>query len=105
MTSPRCRSHRRSCDQRSPSTSPTSGSSMTTSTTPASPTRFDPTTADDARDVLEVMWTIRRFEEALEDLYSRGMLHGTNHLSIGQEAVAVGACSALQEGDLITSTH
>jgi acetoin:2,6-dichlorophenolindophenol oxidoreductase subunit alpha len=51
------------------------------------------------------MWTIRRFEEALEDLYSRGMLHGTNHLSIGQEAVAVGACSALEDGDLITSTH
>lgn len=51
------------------------------------------------------MWTIRRFEEALEDLYSRGMLHGTNHLSIGQEAVAVGACGALDEGDYITSTH
>ena len=51
------------------------------------------------------MWTIRRFEEALEDLYSRGMLHGTNHLSIGQEAVAVGVCGALEDGDLITSTH
>ncbi len=55
--------------------------------------------------MLVAMWTIRRFEEALEDLYSRGMLHGTNHLSIGQEAVAVGACSALEDGDLITSTH
>jgi acetoin:2,6-dichlorophenolindophenol oxidoreductase subunit alpha len=67
--------------------------------------RTDPTTAEGARDTLEVMWTIRRFEEALEDLYSRGMLHGTNHLSIGQEAVAAGACGALDEGDLITSTH
>jgi acetoin:2,6-dichlorophenolindophenol oxidoreductase subunit alpha len=67
--------------------------------------RRDPSTAEGAREALELMWTIRRFEEALEDLYSRGMLHGTNHLSIGQEAVAVGACSALEDGDLITSTH
>lgn len=67
--------------------------------------RRDPTTSQGASQVLETMWTIRRFEEALEDLYSRGMLHGTNHLSIGQEAVATGACSALEDGDLITSTH
>lgn len=68
-------------------------------------TRLDPKTPAGARDALRTMWTIRRFEEALEDLYSRGMLHGTNHLSIGQEAVAVGTCGALQDGDLITSTH
>jgi len=67
--------------------------------------RIDPATAAGARDALLTMWTIRRFEEALEDLYSRGMLHGTNHLSIGQEAVAVGVCGALEPGDLITSTH
>jgi len=67
--------------------------------------RTNPTTPDGARTTLETMWTIRRFEEALEDLYSRGMLHGTNHLSIGQEAVAAGACGALEDGDLITSTH
>lgn len=67
--------------------------------------KIDPTTAEGARNALETMWTIRRFEEALEDLYSRGMLHGTNHLSIGQEAVATGACGGLDEGDLITSTH
>ena len=67
--------------------------------------RVDLESGKDAAAVLEVMWTIRRFEEALEDLYSRGMLHGTNHLSIGQEAVAAGACGALEDGDLITSTH
>lgn len=67
--------------------------------------RIDPTQAEGAAAALEMMWTIRRFEEALEDLYSRGMLHGTNHLSIGQEAVATGACGALNDGDLITSTH
>lgn len=67
--------------------------------------RMDPTSSNGAYESLETMWTIRRFEEALEDLYSRGMLHGTNHLSIGQEAVATGACGALEEGDYITSTH
>ena len=32
-------------------------------------------------------------------------MHGTMHLSIGQEAVATGACLALTREDLITSTH
>jgi pyruvate dehydrogenase E1 component alpha subunit len=51
------------------------------------------------------MWSIRRFEEAVEELFSRGLLHGTMHLSIGQESVAEGVCAALDDGDLITSTH
>jgi pyruvate dehydrogenase E1 component alpha subunit len=51
------------------------------------------------------MWSIRRFEEAVEELFSRGMLHGTMHLSIGQESVAEGVCAALDDGDFITSTH
>ena len=67
--------------------------------------RFDPHTPDGARKALETMLTIRLFEEALEDLYGRGLLHGTMHLSIGQEASATGTCGALDDGDLITSTH
>ena len=35
----------------------------------------------------------------------RGLIHGTMHLSIGQEASAVGACMSLTEDDKITSTH
>ncbi|MFD4253432.1 thiamine pyrophosphate-dependent dehydrogenase E1 component subunit alpha [Amycolatopsis thermoflava] len=58
-----------------------------------------------AREVLVTMWTIRRFEEAVDDLFARGLMHGTMHLSIGQEAVPVGACLALSEQDYITSTH
>jgi acetoin:2,6-dichlorophenolindophenol oxidoreductase subunit alpha len=54
---------------------------------------------------LTTMWTIRRFEEAVEDLYGRGLMHGTMHLSIGQEAVPTGACLALNKDDYITSTH
>lgn len=68
-------------------------------------TRRDPRRPDQAIDVLAGMWTIRRFEEGLEELFSRGLLHGTMHLSIGQEAVAEGVCGALAEGDMITSTH
>ena len=51
------------------------------------------------------MIRIRLFEESLADLYRRGELVGVVHLSIGQEATAVGICSALHAGDQITSTH
>ena len=61
--------------------------------------------ADDARRVLATMWTIRRFEEAVDELFARGLLYGTMHLSIGQEASATGACLALRDDDVITSTH
>jgi pyruvate dehydrogenase E1 component alpha subunit len=55
--------------------------------------------------ILRDMWRIRLFEEAVEDLYGRGMMHGTMHLSIGQEAVPVGTSLAMAEGDVITCTH
>ncbi|MGC3995780.1 MAG: thiamine pyrophosphate-dependent dehydrogenase E1 component subunit alpha [Propionicimonas sp.] len=58
-----------------------------------------------ATQVLRDMWRIRLFEEAVEDLYGRGMMHGTMHLSIGQEAVPVGTSRHLVDGDVITCTH
>src|SRR5215213_8250220 len=58
-----------------------------------------------ARRALETMWTARRFEEAVDQLFARGLMHGTMHLSIGQEASATGTCLALRDDDLITSTH
>lgn len=58
-----------------------------------------------ALDTLLTMWRIRIFEEAVEDLYGRGMMHGTMHLSIGQEAIPTAACLTLRDGDQITSTH
>ena len=60
---------------------------------------------DTARQALETMWTARRFEEAVDQLFARGLMHGTMHLSIGQEASATGTCLALRPDDLITSTH
>jgi pyruvate dehydrogenase E1 component alpha subunit len=57
------------------------------------------------REALRRMYLIRRFEEGAEDAYMRGLIHGTMHLSIGQEASAVGACMDLRKSDYITSTH
>ena len=57
------------------------------------------------REALKRMYLIRRFEEGAEDSYTRGLIHGTMHLSIGQEASAVGICLPMAEDDQITSTH
>ncbi|WP_228561519.1 alpha-ketoacid dehydrogenase subunit alpha/beta [Catenulispora rubra] len=51
------------------------------------------------------MRRIRRFEERASDLYKATEIPGFLHLSIGQEASAVGACWPLTERDGITSTH
>jgi pyruvate dehydrogenase E1 component alpha subunit len=48
---------------------------------------------------------IRLFEERVNDLYTRALMPGLAHLYIGEEAVAVGVCEALQPDDYITSTH
>ncbi|HHY56403.1 MAG TPA: pyruvate dehydrogenase (acetyl-transferring) E1 component subunit alpha [Chloroflexi bacterium] len=55
--------------------------------------------------LLHQMLLIRAFEEAAEQLYLQGLMHGTMHLSIGQEGSAVGACAALRPTDYILSTH
>ena len=58
-----------------------------------------------AKAALESLLAIRFFEEAVDGLFARGLMHGTMHLSIGQEAVATGVCAALRQSDYITSTH
>ncbi len=60
---------------------------------------------EELRGALKKMFLIRKFEEGAEESYMRGLIHGTMHLSIGQEASAVGACMSLSDGDKITSTH
>jgi TPP-dependent pyruvate/acetoin dehydrogenase alpha subunit len=47
----------------------------------------------------------RRFEETVHEQFEEGQVPGPLHLSIGQEAVAVGACSELRRTDAILSTH
>jgi pyruvate dehydrogenase E1 component alpha subunit len=51
------------------------------------------------------MTTIRIFEEHVNELYRGAKMPGLAHLYSGEEAVAVGVCSALRRDDYITSTH
>jgi acetoin:2,6-dichlorophenolindophenol oxidoreductase subunit alpha len=57
------------------------------------------------RDFFREMLLIRRFEEKVEERFRAGELPGFLHVAIGQEAVAVGVCRALEDGDIIASTH
>lgn len=60
---------------------------------------------DKQREMLRQMLTIRRFEERASADYHAGKVHGVVHCYIGEEAVAVGVCGALEQGDRIVSTH
>jgi acetoin:2,6-dichlorophenolindophenol oxidoreductase subunit alpha len=51
------------------------------------------------------MVAIRQFEAQVNELYTRALMPGLAHLYIGEEAVAVGVCEALERTDYITSTH
>jgi TPP-dependent pyruvate/acetoin dehydrogenase alpha subunit len=57
-----------------------------------------------AEQMLTTMMLIRAFEEKAEELYMLGRVHGTMHLSIGQEAAAVGLSSALTRDDYLLTT-
>ena len=47
----------------------------------------------------------RRFEEHVQWLFSRGLVHGTTHLGIGEEATAAGSIAALKPRDYVFGTH
>src|SRR5215211_8441342 len=51
------------------------------------------------------MLLIRLFEAEMHRLFLQGHVHGTTHLSSGQEAVPVGICSALREDDYVAGTY
>lgn len=51
------------------------------------------------------MLRIRMIEEAIAKRYPEGKMRTPVHLSIGQEAAAVGVCDALDKSDLVVSTH
>ncbi len=55
--------------------------------------------------LLRAMWRIRVFEERVGELTRADEVHGLVHLSIGQEAVAVGVCGALGDDDAVYSGH
>jgi TPP-dependent pyruvate/acetoin dehydrogenase alpha subunit len=51
------------------------------------------------------MVAIREFEQAIHRLFLKGEVHGTTHLSAGQEAVPVGVCMALEPDDYLSGTY
>ena len=56
-------------------------------------------------DFYRTMWRIRSFEEHAAECFTKGMLAGNIHLSIGQEAAEAGAFATIQPQDYFTSTH
>ena len=56
-------------------------------------------------DLLRAMWRIRAFEERVGSLVRSNEVHGLVHLSVGQEAVAVGVCGQLRDDDAVYSGH
>lgn len=56
-------------------------------------------------DLYRKMRVIREAETSLSGLFANNEIPGFIHLSLGQEAVAVGVCGALQEGDTLASNH
>jgi pyruvate dehydrogenase E1 component alpha subunit len=62
-------------------------------------------TKEQAADYLLQMYQVRAFEEQAEKSYMAGKIHGTMHLSIGQEASAIGSISTLEPTDFIIGHH
>jgi TPP-dependent pyruvate/acetoin dehydrogenase alpha subunit len=57
------------------------------------------------REAYRRMRLIRRFEERVIELVNANEIAGTTHEYIGEEAIAVGVCTVLDENDILTSTH
>ncbi len=60
---------------------------------------------DRAREMYRRMQMIRRFEETTAELLLKGVLYGSFHTSVGQEASIVGSCLALRDDDYMVGTH
>jgi pyruvate dehydrogenase E1 component alpha subunit len=71
----------------------------------AVPTAAPRLSAEKQVELLRQMLTIRRFDSRVLEIYREGIMRGTSHPYIGEEAIAVGACAALRNDDYITSTH
>jgi len=55
--------------------------------------------------IYRTMFRIRRFEERTAELFAEGLVKGTAHSYVGEEAIAAGVCAALQPGDAVGSYH
>src|ERR671925_87505 len=59
----------------------------------------------EALSLYRTMLLIRRFEERALELFAEGLITGSTHPCIGQEAIAVGACAALRPDDYALATY
>ncbi len=64
-----------------------------------------PLSDEEILDLHRRMVEIRAFEDEVAKLFLQQLVRGSTHLYQGQEAVAVGACSALRRGDTMTCTY
>ena len=55
--------------------------------------------------LLANMYKSRKFEEKVQYYFSLGMIHGTTHLSIGEEGVAAATCAGMAKEDDMFATH
>lgn len=60
---------------------------------------------DKLKELYKTMWLIRYFDEKVDFFFAKGMIHGTTHLAVGQEATAAGSGAVLNKSDWITATH
>jgi TPP-dependent pyruvate/acetoin dehydrogenase alpha subunit len=61
--------------------------------------------ADQLLDLYRGMLRIRRFEEQAIELFAKGLITGTTHPCIGQEAISIGVCSTLRKEDQVLATY
>jgi TPP-dependent pyruvate/acetoin dehydrogenase alpha subunit len=66
---------------------------------------ISPSNVELTKELFKKMLLIRRFEEKIADIYFTDVIKSPVHLSIGQEAVAVGVCNALKPEDYISNTY
>ena len=64
-----------------------------------------PLSPEQLQDAYRQMLVIRKFEEAIRNLYQAGKIRGSFHPCVGQEATAVGGCWALRQDDYMTCTY
>src|SRR6185437_15736811 len=62
-------------------------------------------TVDNLLDYYRQMTTIRFFEESAIELFAKGLITGSTHPCIGQEAIVVGTCASLGPEDVVLATY
>jgi TPP-dependent pyruvate/acetoin dehydrogenase alpha subunit len=62
-------------------------------------------TKEQMKKIYYQMFSSRTFEERVNEMFMKGLIHGTTHLAVGEEATAAGGINALRPDDYIMSCH